>query len=669
MFVLENPSGTESAKEKYLRQSRARSYAALNIHKRRRAGQKEQPVVNSGPDRAATYDPNQPTFATRPAPDLSTKKTAQRRHYPDVFRTLKPQSNGSTPSSTATSVTTLTLITKTIDPSLIDPKLLDPSDSLESPTVNCRRRSDICPLQLSLPPPITSLTNTTSAESRSLAFFREKTAIEWPSWHDAEFWRVLAPQACYAYPCVKHAIASIGAYHEGLTTDVDDEDTFERHKEFSFAQSKKALACLSRDYETMPISAILAAYTAIAAASTYMHDTLYWQAIRMQCNIIDSIRANQYVLSQSEKMYITHYLEPIIERQRSKAGQYIDLVYCLHMTPATHFYVPTPIRMPSTFQSLYHAESHLEDFLSHTTYLTKVQNLPPLTIPDECTTLHSSWLAALDALHSTLTPLTPEAISASILRCCANLGIMMIKTMHADPQDEMIFDAFTAYYAELRDTNRALLSLFSPTPIRTHVRFGIDVSWVTLIGNTASRWCRDPQIRADLIEMLRMCRRHEAIEAAFIWGEVALHAKSLEERLLPTPPMTCHDIPESNRVRINLTSFIWNDKKRVQQIQYRFYPYTDSDLRDFCVPHNFSPAASEASDDTNFTESDTEININGLDTSMETELLEMTEDLIGPDDMPQMIMGRGFTSWLKPYSKDEYHTIQNPNFYFPISRV
>lgn len=670
MFVLENPSGTESAKEKYLRQSRARSYAALNIHKRRRAGQKDHLIIDPNPARV-TYDPNQPTFATRPAPQLGSRKNSQRRVHYDVFRAVKSKSDSSSPSSIKTPVSSQTVASNpTIDASLIDPQILQDPATRHQPESTCRQNFEACTLRLTLPPVMAICTNMTSAESRSLAFFRVKTSIEWPAWYDAEFWRVLAPQACYTYPSIKHAIASIGAYHQGLVTDTEDEEAFERHKEFSFAQSKKALACLSRDYETMPISAILASYTAIAAASTYMHDTLYWQAIRMQCNILDSIRANDIPLSQSESAYISSYLEPIVERQRSKAGQYIDLVYCLSNTPASHFYVAKSISMPSIFQSLYHAESYLEDLLHHSTYLTKIYNLPPLMIPDECIILHNAWITALDAFKSTLTPLSPDSISASILRSCANMGIMMIKTMNADPQDEMIFDDFTSYFAELRDANRDLLTLFSPDPVRTPIRFGIDVSWVTLIGNAACRWCRDPQIRSDLIAMLRMCRREEAIEAAFIWGEVALHAKNLEERSLPDPPLTCQDIPEPNRVRVNMTSFLWTETKRVQQIQYRFYPFTDADIRNFYVPHCISSASSEASEDSYLTDIDGDAEIyTGSDLGMSTELLELTDDLMELGELPQMIMGRGFTSWLKPNSKDEYHTISNPNFFFPVSRA
>lgn len=628
MFVLENPSGTESSKEKYLRQSRARSYAALNIHKKRRAGQKAVPFIPVETESPA-YDPNQPTFATRPAPGQSSKKASGRQHqFESVFRSRKPQNSGASQRKQADTQ--------------------KPPD-LSTSTSRCRLESS--PFSISVPTPVTNLANTTHAESRSLAFFREKTALEWPGWCDAEFWRVLAPQACYAYPTVKHAIASIGAYHEGLTTDVEDEDAFDRHKEFAFNQSKKALACLSRDYDAMPISAILVAYTAIAAASTYMHDSLYWQAIRMQCNIIDSIRANQTNLSQPEKLYITQYLEPIIERQRAKAGQYIDLLYCLKLTPAMHFYISTPVVIPERFQSLYQAESILESFLHYTTYFTKLLHLPPLSIPNECEDLHNAWLHALDVFRSTFSERTPEYISVSILRSCGNLGVMMIKTMHAPESDESIFDTFTDYFAELRDTNRELLSLFSPTPGRAHVRFGVDVSWITLIGNAASRWCRDPQIRSELINMLRMCRRHEAIEAAFIWGEVAIHAKSLEERYLTIPPRSCHDIPAKHRVRVNLTSFLWTEHKRVQRIQYHFHPYEDTDYRDFCVLHSLGR------------ETDTS------DYPAETELLKMPTDLMTGDDVPQMVMGRGFTSWLKPNSKDEYHTIKDPNFFFPISRT
>ena len=53
-----------------------------------------------------------------------------------------------------------------------------------------------------------------SAELRSLAFFRERTALQIDSFFPSAFWGVLVPQIAHREPSIRHALIALSDFHE-----------------------------------------------------------------------------------------------------------------------------------------------------------------------------------------------------------------------------------------------------------------------------------------------------------------------------------------------------------------------------------------------------------------------------------------------------------------------
>ena len=166
--------------------------------------------------------------------------------------------------------------------------------------------------------------------------------------------------------------------------------------------------------------------------------------------------------------------------------------------------------------------------------------------------------------------------------------------------------------------------------------FGTDVGILGLVGMAARRWCRDPSIRRELISLLRRSQRREAIEGAIVYAQIAEVAMTLEETGLYPPPRTCYDIPLENRVRVNHIK-IW--MMRMTRVEFQVHPFGPDDVLKVEIPHN------------------------GCGHTM-VETMEEAQSA-----SPNMITGKGFTSFLVMGPEDEYYTVKDPKWFFPVPTV
>lgn len=503
-----------------------------------------------------------------------------------------------------------------------------------------RQHSDLEPWQkhgsASLVRPTLSL-SFKGQEGRTFQFFQQRTALEFSGWCDAEFWNVLALQASHLHSALKHAIVSLGAFHLSLI--VTDRDARDDSIKFSLEQGKRALAAMLKE-NSMSMSAILLTYTAIAANSAFLHWSRFWQVTHGQLQLFDELRARPSRVSPAEWMFISKYLAPVIERQRSKAGQYVDMLCCLRTTDASHFYVSDKPYIPLEFSSLRYARDLLETLLKWTTYVTKGLKLPELIIPKVAEDCFRLWHERLDQFGASHATTQQDQCNISVLRVAAKMGVMLIKTMHADKKDEMIFDNFTEVYLELVNVFKQALDYIESISA-ANMRFGIESGMLTLVGNTANRWCRNPTIRRDIIKLLYRAQRREAIEDGVVWARIIECTMQLEESGIVPPPQSAQDVPAEHRVRSLHVAFY--HRANMQQMTYHLAPYEDSlsDIKEIMIPHV--------------------VGSSGQGNAIGTMPIEIGEK-------PEVILGRDYTSWLSSDGQ-EYLRIDHPNFYFPLPKV
>lgn len=497
--------------------------------------------------------------------------------------------------------------------------------------------------------------NSHFGELRSLQFFRERTATEWSLWYDVDFCQVLALQAAASNASVRHALASIGAIHESMTICSDDERR--RFRQFSMVQCKKALSSLIRDYDRMSVSAILTTYVAIATITGFTDGSTYLQAVQAQFDILDNLRQRPDQTTPSDWSYISQYIEPSIERQRSENGQYVDLLWCLRATPAALFYEAEPIDLPQQFTSMNEARMCLDKVLNCATYEVKSGHQVPGQIPETAENRFNMWLEALDRFeaarrldsnddlascsHSRTNSTTMgacatrrEKLTLALLKISAKLSMLMIRTM--DANSETVFDDYLPLYQEFANVFSTVLE-FKATHSAPSC-FHLSSSLFRLVGNAASRWCRDPTTRRQLISLLYRAQSLNTPEGAIVWAEYCRCTMLLEERGLPTPPKSAADIPVENRVLIHFASFYHN--YWIRHVRFHIWPYGETDFKDFYISKLGSG-----------------------------EYHEDWPDGVDLDAKPSLIIGRGFMSWLNPTGPDEYYTVKNPRFYFTIPKV
>lgn len=474
-------------------------------------------------------------------------------------------------------------------------------------------------------------------EGRSFRFFQERTAQEWSGWCDAELWNVLALQASHSHTSLKHAIVSLGAFHESLV--VTDGDGRNKTIAFSLEQGSRAVTAMLKEKD-MSMGAMLLAYTVLAANSAFLHWSRFWQVSHSQLQLFDDLRARPAQVSPAEWMFILRYLAPIIEQQRSRSGQYLDMLHCLRTTSANHFYVSDKPIVPSEFSSLRHARDVLESLLKWTTYITKELKLPVMIIPQVAEDSFKMWHGRLGQFSAKHPTTQQDQCNTSVLRVAAKIGVMLIRIMQADEKDEMIFDNFTDIYRELVDVFKQTLQYTESTSC-ANIRFGIESGMLALIGNAANRWTRDPFIRRDIIKLLHLAQRREAIEDGVVWARLIECTMEVEEFGIHPPPQSARDIPAERRIQSLFIAFY--HRANMQLAKYHLAPYSDSpsDFKEVLVPHMAGSSQQGIVPETTPIES---------------------------GEKPDVILGRGYTSWLSSDGR-EYMSIDHPNFYFPLPKV
>ena len=476
-------------------------------------------------------------------------------------------------------------------------------------------------------------------EARSLQFFCERTSVEWSGWCDREFWSSLAPQAAASYPAINHALISLGAYHESLEAPLESNSAACRA--LSVQQGNHALACLMEDHGQMSLPAILSCYVIVTEFAAILGDLTYMRTSKMQYDIMDEIRRqglwNNCRIPYSDLYYIFTYLEPLIEKRRSKAGYLIDPLYSLRITPPSDFYVSEPFCVPASFNSLWQARDSLASLLNRTTYAVKIGHSGVSYLPREWEECYEQWLDSLQKLKHNQKLSGMDWCTWQILRVTSKIAFIMIRTMCAE--DEMIFDQYEDDYRDFATVATHVLARDRHRSMKS-VCFSLDSGFLSLAGWIAQRWCRDPTIRRQLVDILFAAHGRNGAEDAGTWAQICQRIQLEEESGISPGPLRCHDIPLEKRVRIHQGRFYRAAKQLC--ITVLRPPYDEkqrSNTQDFWIP----------------------LLVQDLDTQQEQELTEVEKDA-----QPNMVVGRGFTSFTL---SGDHCTVKAPRFIFPIPRM
>ena len=476
-------------------------------------------------------------------------------------------------------------------------------------------------------------------EGRSFQFYLERTSLECSGWHDYEFWTHYVPQAAASHSPLRHAIIALGAYHE--SQEALSPSTGTDCLALCIEQGNKALECLRRNHEQMSLAAILCCYIIMTESAAALGHPADIQTQMVLCDMMDGFRIQQAkypnCASAGDQYYIFTYLEPLIEKQRSRAGHIIDPLHSLRNTCQSHFYVRDLPPTPESFDTLSQARQSLESLLNWTTYAVKTGSFAADQLPRESEVWFEQWLASLQKFQDVQILSRMDLSTLQILRATSKIALIMIRTMDTD--DEMIFDRYEDQYREFTSAASDFVACNEYATKKT-VRFGIDAGFLCYIGWVAQRLCRDPYMRGQLIDVLRTANRREGLEGSEKWALICRRVQMEEEAGINPPPSRCCDIPAEKRVRVYEGGvYLSREAIRVTVLQPPYDETRDDDKR-----HLWIVGSTPLMDDPQ----------------------EQRSARVPEDTEPQIILGKG---WMSFRSQETRGIVKARRFQFPMPRL
>ena len=309
-------------------------------------------------------------------------------------------------------------------------------------------------------------------ELRALAFYHERTSLEWAGWNDARLWTEAIPQAAATFPMMYHSLIGLASFHESF------EMPNQALKKFSIAQAQMCITWFNEHHHDVPLSVVMMVSVIITELSGLMNDRTHQQAIKAQNALIDHGEADE------------HYLKTLMRRQRSRHCQLISPLPLLRQAKI----IPSsgPIRF--NFDDLWQARESLEGILNTIAHQVKSD------MPVQSSLLHH-WLQSFVLLRD-----TSDKVSWLALRAGYSLAIVQIETMYSTT--ESVYDQYDDAFTYVAEAYGAMLARRKG---RCASRFSLDAGFLCLVGWSAI-WCRNPSLRTRLIALLRASDSAEGAE-------------------------------------------------------------------------------------------------------------------------------------------------------------
>ena len=405
-------------------------------------------------------------------------------------------------------------------------------------------------------------------ERRSFQYFRERTALELSGFFDGHFWNKLILQTAQADSAIRHCLVAIASLHESLTVSYDAgyENPLSggpgaKQRQFSLQQYNRAISQLTLNRGEKPIALDLVLLACVLFICYENFESHYSNAVIHMENglrILESLKQ-----AVSDRVYhdvgTLESLTSIFLRLQHQYARFLDAHSPTITTPAIQF--PTPMeclsepQLPASFADIYEARRCLDTVISWemTTTLPLFGPGDPFYRRRILETIESAlakWHSRFDQLVERLRHRQDLDFqwAAITIKSHATVATILPYTMPAT--SESIYNDFTSKFAFLVAEAKRLNAMGYRDRISStrKVTFGFDLGITPVLFLVASR-CRDPYLRRTAIEQLRACRRREGAWDSATAARIAERIMAIEEAGI-SPLRTCHDVPESHRIRL-----------------------------------------------------------------------------------------------------------------------
>lgn len=486
----------------------------------------------------------------------------------------------------------------------------------------------------------------THQEFRSFHFFFKRTAVEWTGWSDRLFWNTLLYQMCSVQPSLRHAVIAVGTLHEINVH--GDADGAEAGRIFSLQQSNKTITSIIDKGATIPLPVLLISCLLFALLQTVQEDhTIGARAIgtirtlKSGLMLVDGweqqrqqqqqqqrgVRTSE--LSKADDEFIFYQVEPIFEMYRSRICAVNDLPCALNASLQRYCSSVSRPRIPSVFSTLLEARDSLAEILDWACSVCKewtVEN----SLPTEVHDASHRWLLTLRMSERNTVCDPDTSHSMSLLKAAHKASFIILRTRAANK--ETAFDEYNDDFAEIVSLYRNSAKPRAPA----HTTFGSEGGSIAILTMVATR-CRDPQTRRNALSLLNEDDKMEGIVSSHTGGPISTALMAVEEG--DSQPQSCHEIPESQRVRVHSISFY--GQEQLIRVQYLRSPYD-------------SVGASG------------EVWLGMLSDSPQFQPVSPPQG--GSEGCPDLVFGRAKVAFLTAKTPQEYRTIEQGRFFFPIPK-
>ena len=432
-----------------------------------------------------------------------------------------------------------------------------------------------------------ALTAPDDIEQRCLLFFRTRTAAIFAGYCDSGFWDRVVLQVSSTEPAVRHAVVALGSLHEYLDsqTSVIKYDLQHQSLQFSLQQYTKAIASLHQSLSArtrLPIEVVLICCALFISIESLQgnYTTIARHLLSGSSILSDWLSTND----QKTSSLVRNELLPIFIRLNIQVKTLVEYPFPpLNLDDAKSNSLPKCFsNLQDARASLYTQMNRILDFIqTDETFLYKTPDLPdhilsevfasaeeqnrdetfrfsPRRSTAEIGAAHEEksrmlgilegWKAVFDAfiLQSSSQMGRRELGGVILLQIHYISAWIAISTCHSRLQS--VFDAYKPQFEKIVSLAKSLVaagdtegSYFGKT------NFWVDMGVIGPVYLAATR-CRDPYVRREAVEILRLPRREGAWDSEAT-AKVADRIIALEEAGFP-PVKTAADIPEYTRIHV-----------------------------------------------------------------------------------------------------------------------
>ena len=251
-----------------------------------------------------------------------------------------------------------------------------------------------------------------SAEQRSLLFYKERTSLEWSGECDRYFWTHLVHSAAENCQGLGYLLISLATGHESLETGDP------KLQNLSIVQGSKSVAWMNKRHRILPWSVKFVHYLVLTQLSALINGNMFFQCLKLASTYLTDTEADE------------NDLKPLLQRVYSQQCQMVNPLALLRSVSPR---APSAAPYVACFADLRQARICLEEVLNYLANQTKRH-------------LYADW-GLLEAWLEEFIKIRDDCdqIQWAILNCAQGMAVVQIKMLYSDT--EMDHDQFLNVYA------------------------------------------------------------------------------------------------------------------------------------------------------------------------------------------------------------------------------